>query len=138
MATEFHQRVQQILEASAQWAPDARDAAIHRACAGDSRLLQEVKSLLPHFDMVQDFEPERLLGTVVKFPGATTCAKAGIEYAQDEPTPFSIDQYKILQVLGEAPAACSGEARSPGSHRGARGRARSLRPWRREAAFRHC
>ncbi|MCG8409503.1 MAG: serine/threonine protein kinase [Phycisphaerales bacterium] len=101
MATEFHQRVQQILEASAQWAPDARDAAIHRACAGDSRLLQEVKSLLPHFDMVQDFEPERLLGTVVKFPGATTCAKAGIEYAQDEPTPFSIDQYKILQVLGE-------------------------------------
>lgn len=102
MATEFHLHVQRILEASVQLQPAARDAMIQRACAGNPKLLEEVQSLLPHFESVRDFKPERLLGTVLKFPGPTTMARTGAECSmEEEPTPFSIDQYKILKVLGE-------------------------------------
>lgn len=105
MPTEFHTRVQTILEASLRLHPEVRRLFIQRVCTGNPKLLREVRSLLPHYEELQGFEPEPIRGTVWGLPGATTCARAA-RVAKDESTraervpPFGIDQYMVKEVLG--------------------------------------
>ena len=103
MADEFHLRVQQIMAAAVRLAPEDRDDFVRRACAGDAALLGEVRSLLPHYERMCDFEPDR--GPEWFLPGTTTVAKAQAdavaERDADGPTPpFCIDQYRCEEVLG--------------------------------------
>ena len=106
MPTEFHLQVQEILEAALQTRPEARAAFIQWACTGNTKLRDEVNSLLPHYAVMRDFEPQRPHGEQWQLPGTTTFAQAGeeavaLEAAELERTPpFCIDQYRVLEVLG--------------------------------------
>ncbi len=103
MASEFHLRVQRVLEAALRVAPNERAASVERACGEDVDLLREVLSLLPHYEQTRDYEPNR--GPEWFLPGTTTIGKAqdeaavGIEEVDPEP-PFQIDQYRCERILG--------------------------------------
>jgi serine/threonine protein kinase len=103
MADESHLRVQRIMEAAVRLAPEEREAFVQRACANDAALLREVRSLLPHYEQLRDFEPDR--GPEWFLPGTTTIAKAQADVAAEPDTddpvpPFCIDQYRCEEVLG--------------------------------------
>jgi serine/threonine protein kinase len=103
VASEFHLRVQRVLEAALRVPPDRRAAAIQRACEQDTDLLREVLSLLPHYEQTHEYEPDR--GPEWFLPGTTTIGKtqdeaaAGAEEVDPEP-PFHIDQYRCERILG--------------------------------------
>jgi serine/threonine protein kinase len=103
MPDEFHLCAQRILEAAVQLAPEERDAFLQRQCADDLALLSEVRSLLPHYQQMCDYEPER--GPEWFLPGTTTIARAHEDAAteleaEDPLPPFCIDQYRCEEVLG--------------------------------------
>jgi serine/threonine protein kinase len=101
MATDSHLRVQGILDAAMRLPAADRAEFIERACGTDATLLDEVRSLLPHYQQTLDFEPAR--GPEWFLPGTTTIAKARADAAtaEDDPEPpFCIDQYRCEQVLG--------------------------------------
>jgi len=106
MATKFHLRVRQILEKALQLEPHAREPFIRQACAGDPHLCEEVCSLLPHYESVDDFEPPPPHGSAWKFPGTTAFTQARADAAdadspEPEPAPpFSIGRYTAVEVLG--------------------------------------
>jgi len=103
MATDFHLRVQQVLEAALRLPPEQRADFITRACGPDAALLREVQSLLPHYEQTHDYEPPR--GPEWFLPGTTTIVRAGAEAAaelaaEDPAPPFFIDRYRCERVLG--------------------------------------
>ena len=105
VGTEFHLRVQEILEQAASLRPRARTRCIRRACGGSTRLLREVQSLLPHYESMRGFEPQTL-GCLL--PGSTTCARvvkeaeaAGSQVDEEQvQPPFCIDQYETTDLIG--------------------------------------
>ena len=103
MTDDSHLRVQRIMEAAVRLAPEEREAFVQRACTDDAALLREVRSLLPHYEQLRDFEPDR--GPEWFLPGTTTIAKAQADVAAEPETddpvpPFCIDQYRCEEVLG--------------------------------------
>ena len=103
MELDFHLRVQQILEAAVQRLPDQRVEYLEKACVNDAALLDEVLSLLPHYEQTLEFEPSR--GPDWFLPGTTTfdqvqrqAADAG--ESEDPVPPFCIDQYRCVETLG--------------------------------------
>jgi serine/threonine-protein kinase len=106
MATDFHVRVQRVLERAARAAPGAREEVLRRACAGSPALLREALSLLPHYLAAGGFEPPRPGGWLRCLPGTTTLGRIrteadDAEVAEDEPQPpFTLEQYTVVQVLG--------------------------------------
>jgi serine/threonine protein kinase len=103
MNESAHERVQEILEQAVRYPADDREACVQAACGDDSELLAEVRSLLPHYVQMRDFE----LGSLSEWmlPGTTTLSRAR-EDAQSESEldalepPFCIDQYQCDEVLG--------------------------------------
>jgi serine/threonine protein kinase len=102
--TEFHLRVQRVLEATVRVAPAERDALLRTLCGEDTRLCAEVRSLLPHYLDVAEFEPVR--GDALPLPGTTTFVRVraeadAVDGPEAEPVPpFTIDQYTAVRVLG--------------------------------------
>jgi serine/threonine protein kinase len=105
MASELHLRVQEVLEGALKVDPAQRAAYLNRECGRNDLLLQEVLSLLPHYEQTREFEPERPRKTALGMPGTTTFAEVGraVENEQRQPEPeppFCIGQYKVLELLG--------------------------------------
>ncbi|MBU0641487.1 MAG: serine/threonine protein kinase [Planctomycetes bacterium] len=107
MSTEFHRRVQQVLEEAAGLEPGQQEQCIQHACADDPSLLREVRSLLPHYQKMEDFEPERpAAGSSWQMPGTVAFARAGEEAAAagltetERQPPFAIDHYTVVELLG--------------------------------------
>ncbi len=106
MATEFHLRVQRILEAVVRAVPTERERVLRAACADDTRVLREARSLLPHYQEAGNYEPPRPGGDAWRMPGTTAFlkARAGVSCADPanvEPKPpFTIDQYTVVEVIG--------------------------------------
>ncbi len=106
MPTSFHRRVRQILEHAVRLEPNARGAFVRRTCGDNRELLEEVRSLLPHFEIMRDFEPGRPRGATLPIPGTTSMGQAQDEAQakQDEDLertpPFTIDRYAVEEVLG--------------------------------------
>lgn len=123
MPTDFHLRVQRVLEGAMRARPESRDGYIRRTCAADTRLLREVRSLLPHFVQVSNFEPRRPGGADWKLPGTTTFLRVrteagAVEAPETEPKPpFSIDQYTAVQILGRGGMGIVYRAIQPTLHR---------------------
>jgi serine/threonine protein kinase len=106
MSTSFHVRARRVLERALQESPDSREDYIRRSCAGDPRLLEEVISLLPHYEELQDFEPQRPQGAAWRCPGTTTFTRARERASHAAPSdpgltpPFTIGDYTVTEVLG--------------------------------------
>ncbi len=106
MGTDFHLRVQAKLEQALAVDAAQRGAFVQRECGGEPALLNEVLSLLPHYEQMREFEPTRPAGSVWKLPGTTTlegisASTHGEGAAGHEPEPpFCIGQYRVLETLG--------------------------------------
>ncbi len=106
MATDFHLRVQRVLEQAAVAAPAEREQVLRRACADDAALLREALALLPHYVAAAGYEPPRPAGWSRCLPGGTTLSRlreesGGAEAGEPEPQPpFTIEQYTACEVLG--------------------------------------
>ena len=102
MATEFHLRVQQILEEALRVPPEQRAALIERACSQDASLLREVRSLLPHYEKTCRYEPGREPEWFL--PGTTTIRRVQAEAAdagnEDPEPPFYVGDYRCDEVIG--------------------------------------
>lgn len=102
MNQEFHERVQQIMEAAFRLMPGERADFLNRACGTDEVLAREARSLLPHYEATREFEPSRSKEWLL--PGTTTINRAAVEAEEaqaTEPTPpFCIDQYRCDELLG--------------------------------------
>lgn len=102
MATEFHLRVQQMLEEALRVPPEQRSALIEQACSQDASLLREVRSLLPHYEQTCRYEPGREPEWFL--PGTTTMRRAQAEAAEvgdeDPEPPFHVGEYRCDEVIG--------------------------------------
>lgn len=103
MSTDFHLRVQQVLERALSATPARREALIRECCAGDARLLDEALAMLPHYMDAPRREPQALNW---RPPATTTLWRMRREahsaaIAETEPRPpFSLDQYTVVSYLG--------------------------------------
>jgi eukaryotic-like serine/threonine-protein kinase len=105
MPTEFHLLVQQILEAAVRLVPAEREVYIKQACAANADLLREVRSLLPHYEQVCDFEPRPPEGLTWNVSDSMTTLDLAAYEAEngadaDPPPPFMLGRYTVVSVLG--------------------------------------
>ncbi len=94
--SKFDQRVDAIFEAATEMEPESRSGFIESECAGDPALREQVKSLLSAFDAAD------AAGFLAQPTGGLT---PGTEYAteneQSPATDVSVDNYKLLEIIGE-------------------------------------
>lgn len=105
MRTDFHSRVHAVLEAASRLPAPDRAAYARRMCAGEAVLLQEVLSLLPHFQSANASRAVSPLGTTWRAEGGTTfirrlAERNAVELEEPEYLPKYIDQYRILETIG--------------------------------------
>jgi serine/threonine protein kinase len=105
MSDEFHLRVQELLERALSLDSAQRQAYLKRECGRNDLLLQEVLSLLPHYEQMRAFELERPQKTALGMPGTTTYGQIAVAVEQEPPElepelPFALGQYRVVQVLG--------------------------------------
>jgi serine/threonine-protein kinase len=95
MESELWKRVDDLLQSALDVDPERRDAFLQEACAGDSALLDEVKSLLTSHRRAGDF---------LRGPAAELAARAIA--AEEKLSPSRsfegqhISQYRILKMIG--------------------------------------
>lgn len=100
MATDFHIRVRDVLEAALQRRTSMRDAFVRQVTRGDTALMREVRSLLPHYQRVTNAADGADAGW--RLPGTTTFTQAlacGEDDVDLQP-PFSIAPYTVVEVIG--------------------------------------
>jgi hypothetical protein len=71
--------------------------------ADNADLLREVRSLLPHYEQIRDFEPRPLEGLTWSASESTTTLDIGAYEAAcdaDPPPPFMLGRYTVVSVLG--------------------------------------
>src|SRR5437870_2838765 len=88
MATADPTRVMQIFDGALALPADQRPAYLQETCAGDSRLLDEVRALL---------EADRQAGKFLEHGAVTASMIPGLTH----PAPTQIGPYRILESLGE-------------------------------------
>jgi eukaryotic-like serine/threonine-protein kinase len=95
MESELWKRVDELLQSVLQVDPERRDAFLQEACAGDSALLDEVKSLLTSHRRAGDF---------LRRPAAEIAARAiATDEAPQPPQSLvgqQISHYRILKMIG--------------------------------------
>jgi eukaryotic-like serine/threonine-protein kinase len=102
MATDFHLRVRELIEAALQQDTKARDTFIREAAGTDGPLAAAVRSLLPHYLEAPHLSGGQKRRPGWRLPGPTTIARAlnadddSVEWAP----PFSIAPYTVVEVLG--------------------------------------
>lgn len=104
MNPDFLERVKAILERAMRVEPAVRAEYLQHICASDAALFEEALSLLPHYESMQQFEPQRPNGSLWRLPGTTTLSGTddGADADADfEPVPpFCLGQYRIDSILG--------------------------------------
>ncbi len=102
MATDFHDKVSSILDAAARRRTSEREAFLTQAAGKNSAILRSVRSMLPHYLKLKDFEPSRPQGTQWLLPNTTMFKRivgANTEDVEWKP-PFSIAPYSVTGVIG--------------------------------------
>lgn len=106
MATDFHDKVSSILDAAARRRTSEREAFVAKMAGSNPAVLHSVRSMLPHYLKLRDFEPTRPSGTQWLLPGTTifnrivgAVSEAASEDIEWQP-PFSIAPYSVTGVLG--------------------------------------
>ncbi|GJM25159.1 MAG: hypothetical protein DHS20C16_15740 [Phycisphaerae bacterium] len=102
MATDFHDKVSSILDAAARRRTSEREAFVTKMAGSNPALLKSVRSMLPHYLKLQNFEPARPRGTQWLLPGTTMFKRivgAATEDVEWQP-PFSIAPYSVTGILG--------------------------------------
>ncbi len=108
MATEFHLRVGDILDRAMRQPPGRRCRFIERLCRGNAAMLDEARSLLPHYERAGAFDTEHHPTTqwTAGTPGQVTAAGLGVTLGDDvmleaeRKIPFCVDQLRVSEVLG--------------------------------------
>lgn len=121
MPNERHIRLDELLTGAARRPAAERRSYIETMAGGDATLAREALELLPHYVETLGFEPERM---VWPLPGTTTISRVRSEAQQEEARdaddprpPFSIDQYRCLQMIGRGGMGVVYRAVHPTSHR---------------------
>src|SRR5436853_7832959 len=95
--------MQRIVERAVRVAPPSQEGVVRDLCSGDERLVADVMALLPHYQLMREYEPPRPHGSVWQLPGTTTFAEvaADDDPAESEPSPpFCLGQYRVVELLG--------------------------------------
>lgn len=101
MATEFHTRVQQVLDAAIQQLTEDRSDFVNATAGGDVALVREVRSLLPHYLGVAGFEPKLPMPLEAGFvDGTLTRSRDASQEADEWKLPFAIAPYRVVEMLG--------------------------------------
>lgn len=103
MRTDFHIRVERILDESLKVEPDQRTHFIRSSCRGDAELFQETLTLLPFYEstLQQDAAPP---APEWLRPGATTCSDLQTDDAGEEINSssnlYGVHQSCLLRSIG--------------------------------------
>ncbi len=102
MATEFHVRARDILEAAVTKATVDRDDFLAESVGRDTGLLREIQSLLPHYLSIAGFEPKPLISNGSRSPeGKWSCGLQGRDPEEDEwEVPFAIAPFRVTHMIG--------------------------------------
>lgn len=95
MNAERWKLVDDLLQSALQVPPEQRDEFLQKACAGDSALVEEIKSLLTSHRKAGDF-----LQTPAKDVVARTMAVSEVEEPPESLVGQVVSQYRILKMLG--------------------------------------
>lgn len=117
MATDYHERVRDILDRAAAMTPAQRTLFLRKTCGRNTALLREVRSLLPHYEKMDGYQPPTPGKSVWKLPRATTLThpatltrrltktrrtkdRAAAEPPEPPEPPFCLGPYRVKAVLG--------------------------------------
>ncbi len=102
MATDFHDKVSSILDAAVRQRTSERDAFVMKIAGNNPAILRSVRTMLPHYLKLKDFEPAQPQGTQWLLPNTTMFKRivgATSEDIEWQP-PFSIAPYSVTGILG--------------------------------------
>ncbi|MCA9252553.1 MAG: hypothetical protein KDA54_15615, partial [Phycisphaerales bacterium] len=97
MATDFHDKVSSILDEAVRRRTSERDAFVMKIAGDNPAILRSVRTMLPHYLKLKDFEPAQPQGTQWLLPNTTMFKRivgANSEDVEWQP-PFSIAPYSV-------------------------------------------
>ncbi len=103
MSTEYHIRLQSLIDRALDQNTTIRGPFLEQACADDTRLLADVHALLPYALTAADGPTPRIEPVNIPMPGSTAGTQTrsfALDAEEVYRPPFSLDQYRVQAILG--------------------------------------
>ncbi len=100
MATDFHARVREILDAALNHRTRSRDLFVERAAGGAAAVASEVRSLLPFYRAVDSLVSSGTDASDPWQPRITAFERSADGEAEDWRPPFSVAPYRAVELVG--------------------------------------
>lgn len=107
MSTAYHESVRELLDRAASLPAAEQRPFLEAACAGRPQLMDDLLSLLPHYEQAAGVAARVLDAGDWELPATTTAADVGLDTLGasaapdlERPLPFRVGPYEIVDVLG--------------------------------------